>query len=109
MDELIEFLRARLDEDERAAKAWLPFGNPDAAARAHVARHDPARVLAEVEAKRKVIHMYEETLAFIEMMKSRGKDAPAHEAAAESYLNVIRVHAAVYADHPDYKGGWQRP
>lgn len=56
---LVEFLRARLDEDEAAAKAWLPFGNPDAAARNHVARHDPGRVLREVTHKRTILERHD--------------------------------------------------
>jgi hypothetical protein len=58
MDDLIAFLQARLDEDERSAHAWLPFGNPDAAARDHIARHDPGRVLAEVAAKRAILDLH---------------------------------------------------
>jgi hypothetical protein len=105
---LVAFLKARLDEDEAAAKAWLPFGNPDAAARDHVARYDPGRVLAEVDAKREVIRLYEDTIATIEMLKSHGwQSTSAHEVAAESYLNVIRAHAAAYADHPDYRDEWR--
>jgi hypothetical protein len=61
MDDLIAFLRAQLDEDERVAAAadgpgWGP-DSPliDGRELAHIARWDPARVLAEVEAKRRVI------------------------------------------------------
>ena len=80
--ELVDFLRARLDEDEAAARAvgydrieaidylWgtrhlllqCDDGNDskataefDADLAAHIARHDPARVLAEVEAKRDLL------------------------------------------------------
>lgn len=81
MDDLIAFLRARLDETEAAAKAagddeagrtWTGSDNgypdggtvtdgrgrtvvcdegaPDTAQALHIGRHDPARVLREVEA-----------------------------------------------------------
>lgn len=60
----------QLDEDERAALAWMPFGNPTDADRDHIARRDPARVLAEVErgrrdiaAKRRILDKLAETLA----------------------------------------------
>lgn len=63
--ELVDFLRARLDEDEEVAKAASgDLGNVlsqveylDGTTQAderHIARHDPARVLAEVEAKRQL-------------------------------------------------------
>lgn len=75
---LVEFLCARLNEDEATAqaaggdewfgsadraRAWntsLPafeiFGEANTGEHAvHIARHDPARVLAEVEAKRRII------------------------------------------------------
>lgn len=134
MSDLIDFLRAQLDEDERDARAaylpnfkwyvedravqlapiqdcdcgadaWLP-ANTKADAY-HISRHDPARVLREVEAKRETIRLYEDTLETIEMLKSHGQKSDAHAVAAESYLNVIRRDAAVYADHPDYNEAWR--
>ncbi len=80
-DDIIAFIKARLDEDEAAAKAWLPFGNPDAAAREHIARQDPGRVLREVEAKREIIRVC-------------------------GRVYVLRCLAAVYSDHPDYRQEW---
>lgn len=82
---LVEFLRARLDEDEQMARAageegsrWTDHygsvhaedtddpgvpvvyneGRPTDEQAAHIARHDPARVLAEVEAKRRIIELH---------------------------------------------------
>lgn len=84
MNELVEFLRARLDEDEAAAKRaaavasrWVDAGSLllglteepniyelDFAAATnyryddaltHAARHDPDRVLADVQAKRRIM------------------------------------------------------
>ena len=135
MNGLVEFLRARLDEDVEVARAaadchdedsptwavitpgfvhngedgmWSRLTSVDRPAVAdHMVRFDPARVLAEVDAKRETIRLYEEACAFIEMMKEQGKEAPAHVGAAEAYLNVIRDDAAVYADHPDYQEEWR--
>lgn len=62
--DLVQFLRDRLDEDEQTARACPGDGTwtteafevygPDLSdeVRAHTARHNPARVLREVEAKR---------------------------------------------------------
>lgn len=60
MDELIAFVRAALDEDERVARALEPvFGiYPDghtSAGSEFLDRFDADRVLAEVEAKRRIL------------------------------------------------------
>jgi hypothetical protein len=76
MTDLVEFLRARLDEDDEAARAagnrrWLVQDNiielhpereddgfmswPTRADARHAARWEPARVLREVQAKRQII------------------------------------------------------
>jgi NADPH-dependent ferric siderophore reductase len=79
-DDLVAFLREQLDADERIARAATPgpweqdperagsltsaeywyvvdcSGTPAAGENAeHVARHDPARVLAEITAKRAIV------------------------------------------------------
>ena len=79
----------------------------EAAAAGHIVCHDPARAVREVEAKRETIRLFEDTLATIEMLKSHDQKSDAHEVAAESYLNVIRRDAAVYADHSDYDETWR--
>lgn len=69
MDELVEFLRARYDEDEAVAQDALndvvPFhtaiqrlyqgGWHSERSAHHIDRQAPARVLAEVEAKRRIV------------------------------------------------------
>lgn len=69
--------------------------------------YDPARALAEVAAKREIIRLYEETLVAIETFEGHGVEAQAHQVAAESYLNVVRIHAAVYAGRPGYREEWR--
>lgn len=121
--DLVEFLTARLDEDERTARGvlwdgsgntlgWsLPFSatvevgteaftTDDAAVAAHIARHDPARVLAEVDAKRLIIADYQRFLA--ERRRLMG--------GWDRYPDVSPTMAAlasVYADHPDYDEAWR--
>ena len=85
----------------------------------HIARHDPARVLAECEAKRQLVEqcrpsyviLYRESerllaLALsqdqVKTVASSGPHWP-HEGAEP----VLRSLAAVYADHPDYREEWR--
>lgn len=54
----------------------------------HIARHDPARVLAECEAKRRIVEW-------------------ASDGEGEFHWStVLAPLAAVYADHPDYREEW---
>lgn len=92
MDELVTWLRAQLDDDERAARAWLPFGNPTDADRDHFARHDPLRVLAEVDAKRRIIDW---ALAWLE------------REVAPWNADLIRMLALPYADRAGYREEWR--
>ncbi|NKS17328.1 hypothetical protein GS490_13460 [Rhodococcus hoagii] len=143
MSDIVEFLRARLDEDEQIAKRaagsggidgrWAYDGDsahgevyrPDASRTytridgstgvehsyvtqdsegimssvegddgTHIARHDPARVLREVEAKRRII-----TLA--EQVARSGA-----EFAEQDFDTLTRSLAVVYSDHPDYQQEW---
>jgi hypothetical protein len=101
---LAEFLAARLGDDEAAAEAAIaeepegecgcPPGDwsyrdrvgsrDDYGVLYHEMRHDPARVLREVEAGRKILG------------RSRY--------VGDDY--ATRCLAAVYADHPDYDEAW---
>jgi hypothetical protein len=122
LDDLIAFLRARLDEDEQAAVAaagqptyydWevheadprkqrevrvkgeshqVVSGVDDSTAE-HIARHDPARVLREVEAMRRLIQ-------WCEWMRGdfRGSDV---------WKDVLPLLALPYADHSDYRDEWR--
>jgi len=70
---------------------------------AHIARHDPARVLREVEAKRRILADYE-------MWRAHADTDPAGttpaKMAAGALLPVVRHLAAVYSGHPDYDEAW---
>lgn len=119
---LLEFLQARLTEDELTALAavdgspeWrnsLTFRDvkdengrfiveadrehPSVEQAAHIARHCPARALAEVEVKRLLIADYLRTDAAGDLL---GRDI------VES---LLRQMSSVYADHPDYNPSWSR-
>lgn len=78
----------------------------------HIARHDPARVLAECESKRRIVGLHtvdhrddrdicaecgpEEDVRFQVDHYDRGWPCP-----------TLRALAAVWADHPDYQPAWK--
>ena len=142
MNDLIAFLRARLDEDAAGAieaggdadwpaevkspgrwtagaspygavspnqPRWYvndghedgvigrvdPQGNDDEGVARHIARHDPARVLAEVDAKRRI-------LAAAEDDYEDGGTGMWWKGEA-----VVRLLALPYADHADYRDTWR--
>lgn len=68
----------------------------------HIARWDPARVLAECEAKRRIVKKY------LELVAANPEDL--HEIGlVTDYLeeDVLQPLAAVYADHPDFNPEWR--
>jgi hypothetical protein len=106
-DDLITWLRAQLDEDERVARAWLPLGNPTAADREHIARHDPARVLAEVDAKRRILDehkTYDVHSGFgCGICAFNGWDKVIEP---EGWCTTVRLLALPYADRLGYRSEW---
>jgi hypothetical protein len=146
MDDLVQFLRDRLGEDERAARlmaefyptpwetsdrGWMARVMADAPTFRevvrleqwqqepgseeeswlgdiidHVARHDPARVLAEVDVKRRVLAEVvpamddmQEGLAF-----EYGSVGPPKNLLSRDLLKLL---ALPYAGHPDYREEWR--
>lgn len=93
--DLVTFLRARLDEDEDNSPQWHSrdcylvkrgedmFGDVEPCD-----CPGPARVLRDVEAKRRVI-----------LLAQMLVDHPLTPA-------FLRMLASVYAEHPDYQAGW---
>ena len=70
----------------------------------HVVRHDPARVLREVEAKRAILAEYE-PVAKNDGYNGGGEPEYAF-GWAEGLGVAVRALAAVYRDHPDYDPQW---
>lgn len=121
MDDLVAFLRARITEDEAianqafaehndAASEWSEIWSGvvqlgiyedlilthDRAVSCHIVRHDPARVLAEVDAKRELVDEHHPV-----------DPCDAHDAALASMeCPTLRALALPYADHPDYDESW---
>lgn len=123
MDDLVQFLRARLDEDEQAARragdSFRQIGETGvivategdraeecasanwAGVAEHIVRHDPTRVLCEIDARRKLLNKYAEVA-----------DNDVNEVEyAHGYANAlgeaVRLTALTYADHPDYREEWR--
>lgn len=145
---LIEFLRARLDEDERAALNASPgpwtYGDIDSIAGGtiydptvaivsvqcdtfgaeidprirrrrtyreanangeHIARFDPARVLAEVDAKRRIVDLCKDPM--IEVTGAFDTERVFVLGQGEPWApGVLRLLALPYSDHPDYDPAW---
>ncbi len=111
MSDLVDFLRARLDEDERTARCnsdgkGLADGFPDyrtyvdedtEAADLFIRHFNPARELREVEAKRRIIDEVWREIA--------GIDPGIYWGEAPDLL--LRLIALPYADHPDYREEWK--
>ena len=131
MDERVQFLRDRLDEDQaaasRAGDSFRQIGETGvivatdgdraeecasanwAGIAEHIVRHDPARVLAEVESKRQNLA---ELKAAEEAMDraARDRDTVGYNAVRAEWTVLKRVvlrDLSVYADHPAYKPEWR--
>lgn len=66
----------------------------------HIARHDPARVLAECAAKRAIVEQWNDPASFGPFSDAVGVGI------AEGIDTALRALAAVYTDHPDYRQEW---
>ncbi|MFE6623288.1 DUF6221 family protein [Streptomyces sp. NPDC057740] len=102
----MEFFRARLREDETAARAVKP-GKDEGTARLQ------ARVLADVAAKRQLMRWVEEHEW--KAWRAEGRDLTIWQravvdlvASVPLYLRspVIYKLVAAYADHPDFRPEW---
>lgn len=72
----------------------------------HIALHDPARVLREVQAKRDLLAHAERSLADADRLETVGAqpaDVFTIRAPAEWTLSIL---AAIYSDHPSYRKEW---
>lgn len=144
VNELVAFLHARLDEDELMARAatpkvadprmepgvWehvgetriegylltiFPGGGHDEADAEHIARHDPARVLAEVEAKRRIVELHGRAVLragggaqyFATQTVCRSCEPPQQLLGAAWPCETLRLLALPYASHPAFKEEWR--
>jgi hypothetical protein len=74
----------------------------------YIARQDPARALAEVEAKRRIITLaYEATGLDLDRDLDRATDAREKSGVEFVGERMLRTIALPYADHPDYDESWR--
>ncbi|MDV8005031.1 DUF6221 family protein [Rhodococcus sp. IEGM 1318] len=132
---IVEFLEARLDEDEEVARdaaGWDSSGSvrdeglwrrdgvnsvidgarrmvvygdgsaPDDSRAEHIVRHDPARVLRELAAKRAIIAEYVNE-CWVQDQGHRTAWTEGGQAARET---ALRLFASTYSDHPEYQAEW---
>lgn len=132
-DDLVAFLKERLDEDEQTAKsaqrstghrdkpegyaAWRAaddgsgvwgdhvslavgsYGFMDDELAAHIACHDPARVLADVDAKRELLDTYAQAAQLAPKM-------PGATAVEVTLRPILRKMATAYRGLPNYRPEW---
>lgn len=97
--ELTEFLLARIAEDEAVARrAADEFDINDPFPAAHVT-YAPARVLAECEAKRRIVEIM---LDQIDLGRRAGRWLNWEDMA----MQTLRALALPYRDHPDFDRAW---
>jgi hypothetical protein len=138
--ELAEWLLARIAEDEATARSaqfnngkWHrtgEFARPTSVVRefgpdvvperpgslawddnGHIARWDPARVLAECEAKRRIIRQHGSETEDVGWTETRTICATCrYDNGLDAYdypCPTLIALAAVYADHPDFRDEWR--
>lgn len=118
--DLDQFLLARIAEDKRIAtdaaaaagrESWTDDELPEPARAEHVARHDPARVLADCTARRRLVLACRDLRpdrAFLGARPEGLADFPfppadQHQLAALT----LALLALPYADHPEYRQEWR--
>ncbi|ONK14482.1 hypothetical protein STBA_52670 [Streptomyces sp. MP131-18] len=106
MDDLITFVRARIEEDEQTARAASAvWGKEDErqardglspASRAHAGRQDPAHVLRQAEALSALTNV----MAPIVLGEHNGR------AMQGVGMYALFGIAAIWSDHPDFREEW---
>lgn len=116
MNDLVAFIRTRLDADQQVAKqAAEPFRHGDRTGlnglhsqlTNHVLRHNSARVLAEVAAKRRILERHPGATN-VDECPGCGANLDGTWRTPPGSLCPEQVDMALpYADHPDYRQEWR--
>ena len=116
MSDALAWLRAQLDDDERVARAaeryWhgVRIESATASEEDHARRWDPARVLAEIEAKRRILDLHppREIGRWQVCAMCRPVGEYPEDATSEPWpCRTIRLLAQPYADRPGFPEEWR--
>lgn len=77
----------------------------------HIARHDPARSLREVEADRAILDRLDRAARYRDQVFAQepprsGSDEMRAVTTMLTLESVVKLRAAIYSDHPDYRPEW---
>lgn len=130
---ITEFLLARIAEDEAVAQRAASFGadfigydtgDRSDAWRGEAGPYDPTRVLAECEAKRRIVEQLQRHERLVIANSEKQTEASCGGLANQEQITALRTHGwelsgrlealrmaadslvAVHADHPDYDEAW---
>ena len=106
------------DKLPQGAEVWdkavaFAEGAPSPEQATHIARHDPAHVLAEADAKREITDLHRpEITDYVDGagIESASVDCLTCDTRGSSNTwpcKTVRLLALPYADHPDYRDEWR--
>ncbi|WP_053207932.1 DUF6221 family protein [Jiangella muralis] len=75
------------------------------AGEAHFAMFDPAYVLADIAAKRRIVDMYERAVR-VEAGETDARLRPFWTEERAAFQRAVEALATAYATHPDYRPEW---
>jgi hypothetical protein len=102
-DDLAAFLLARIAEEEQDCAT---SDEPESWCDRHESAHyDSRRVLAECEAKRRIVEQYEAMQAGVQAAEGTILVGAA-KVRLGAYEMTLRFLAPVYCDHPNYRAEW---
>jgi|SRR5450756_2472930 len=104
MNELTDFLLARIAEDEEMAGSGWGRPVPGRWCRSDEGRSilTPQAILAECESKRRIVMEFEQVHA-----DYRIAPTPMMEGQRFGLAKAVAALAEVYTDHPDYQEDWK--
>ena len=127
--DFVQWLRAQLGEDERIARragdSFRQIGETGvivategdraeecasanwAGVAEHIVRHDPARVLREIEAKRAVVARYEFACGEACRLTLTEEEREVWVQVAGALQSCVLLLAGAYEDRPGYQESWR--
>jgi len=103
MSDITDFLRTRYVEDAAAIRAnW--HGKGITSERYHGTPIDPVRLLADLDAKQQILKAHER---LPEGAFCIACDAPTGIPGEPDGCATVRLLAAMYASHPEYRDEWR--